>query len=659
MNTIRASLLLLLLSVPTLWAFSQITPKGSGITNYMQAAEEALLSKDYKSALKWYQRTLKVQPDNNVARRNAGICHELLSQYEQALEQYEIVINKDSLFSRALYYQTGVVHYKLNNYRTALNYFNAYKSFQDTALHRFSFTAERELEDEVKYLEKLPQNQRACQVSIDSAQLVNITEVVNMGDEINTKADEYFPYLSNNRQQLYFTRLKSQRDDEDLYLSMQIDGRWQDSEAVKSFNTKKDEGMITLVRDGRTMFFTACKRDGVYGPCDIWQAEMSGMVVRETTALKGFANSEKWESQACTSCDGSTLFFASNRPGGMGGTDIWYSNRLDDGVWSEPVNLGPKINTPMDEEAPFITNDGRTLYFSSTGHLGMGEQDIFVSWLDMQGQWSTPMNLGPPVNSAFRELGLFLSADGKTGFFASNRTEGNGGMDIYTFELSDKLYSDPVTYVELFVMDSILRTPEPATVQFKARGRIPTDSKGRIFLCVGADETLIMDVEKAGFKPYHSEYPIPIWENKEFYRIELRLEPTFSFITPEELEPRDTVISTSLKIIEETYEHEIFFGFDNAKMDIQAMEGLDEFITPLKDKSVKQVDIIGYADDIGKDTYNLKLSENRAKQIALFLMERGVVVDQIYLEGKGELKDDKPKDLNRKVEVKVTIRRIE
>jgi tetratricopeptide (TPR) repeat protein/flagellar motor protein MotB len=634
-------------------------PKGGSTTDFMQAAEEALLAHNYEAAIKWYERALQYQPNNNVARRNAGICHELLGQYEAALQYYESVISSDSRFSRALFYQTGVVHYKLSNYHEALAYFEAFENLQDTALHRFHFAASQEAEEEQEYLRKLPQSVRACQVSIDSAQLVNITEVVNMGTAINTKADEYFPYLSNDRQRLFFTRLKSQDDDEDLHLSLQIDGRWQGSSTVRSFNSKKDEGMITMVRDGRTLFFTACNREGVYGPCDIWQAQIAGTEVSNVAALKGYSNSEKWESQACTSCDGSTLFFASNREGGFGGTDIWYSTRLDDGIWSKPINLGPKINTPEDEEAPFITNDGKTLYFSSTGHLGMGEQDIFVSWLDIKGEWSTPMNLGPPVNSAFRELGLFLSADGKTGFFSSNRTNGQGGMDIYTFELSDKLYSDPVTYVEIFVLDKVLRTPEPATVQFKNRGRIPTDDKGRIFLCVGADETLIMDVEKEGYHPLHAEFPIPIWENKEFYRIELLLRPTFSFLEPEPEEEGDSSVIARPKVVLENYQHTIYFGFDDAKIAPGEIDALDQFVAPIQDQDIERVDIVGYADDIGKATYNIKLSEDRAKQIALFLMERGIVVNQIYLEGKGELKDDSPKDRNRRVEVKIVVRKEE
>ncbi|MBK7872164.1 MAG: PD40 domain-containing protein [Saprospiraceae bacterium] len=145
------------------------------------------------------------------------------------------------------------------------------------------------------------------------------------------------------------------------------------------------------------------------------------------------------------SCDGSTLYFTSDREGGLGGTDIWVSKRNLDGNWSEPENLKFPINTPSYEESPFITNDGQTLYFSSDGHLGLGDQDIFMSRIDNEGNWSTPINLGPPVNSAHRELCFILAADGRTGYFASDRPEGFGGLDIYRVSLSSELYSEAIT----------------------------------------------------------------------------------------------------------------------------------------------------------------------------------------------------------------------
>ncbi|MBK8653061.1 MAG: PD40 domain-containing protein [Haliscomenobacter sp.] len=246
-------------------------------------------------------------------------------------------------------------------------------------------------------------------------------------------------------------------------------------------NSAFNEGMSTLVRNGRHMYFTACNRPEVRGPCDIWEADLEKEEIKRVAALEGNPNTDQWESQAAISCDGSTLFFASNRPEGQGGTDIWTSNKLPGGEWSNPVNLGPQINTPLDEEAPFISNDGTALYFSSTGHLGIGDQDIFVSFKDQHGNWTTPMNLGPKINTPHRELGFYLSADGKTGYFASDRP-GGGGMDIYRVELYEELYSQPITYTEFQVRNS--RTGEPIATRVAFgddRQPLHTDSSGRFF----------------------------------------------------------------------------------------------------------------------------------------------------------------------------------
>ena len=167
--------------------------------------------------------------------------------------------------------------------------------------------------------------------------------------------------------------------------SIKANNIWESSLALdSSFNTTRNEGMVTMTRDNRSLYFTGCSRPEVYGTCDIMRADIDSFRISSSRKLPGYAMSEYWESQASISCDGQLLFFASNRKGGLGGTDIWVSERQEDGSWGDPKNLGRPINTEKDEEAPFITNDGKVLYFSSTGHLGLGEQDIFMSRIGMQ-----------------------------------------------------------------------------------------------------------------------------------------------------------------------------------------------------------------------------------------------------------------------------------
>lgn len=653
--------LCLALLLPLLLSAQESPTAGQLAVLAYQNGEQALLDGKLKAARQEFERALKYKPDMPAARRGLGFVYEQEKQFALAIEQYERVFAADSTFSRTLYYHVGELAYKLGDAAKALGYFAQFEALQDIDSDRFGNNSAIERESELKLLQKLPGSVKACQISLDSSKFVNITEVVNMGPAINTPEDEVFPLLSNDQRLLFFNRSKKGKN-EDLYFA-NIEGEaWMKARSVRNFNTSESEGMCTMVRDGRTIFFTACMREGSLGNCDIWEAKVNGREVLSATPLDGLLNSEHWDSQASISCDGSVMYFASNRPGGLGGTDIWMSTRLDNGTWGSPVNMGPKINTPEDEESPFITNDGKTLYFSSTGHLGMGEQDIFMSWLDERTQaWSVPINLGPPVNSAFRELGFFLSADGRTGYFASERTGGFGGMDIYSFALDEKLYSDPITYVEGYVRDSVLLTPVRTTVKINGRPDVETDEQGRFFLCVEADDVLDLSVQQKTYHHYRNQFSVPDWNNKSFYAIELLLTPTISFVaaaTTAKGLPKDTLATAPpppKPRSEKTFTYSVYFGFDSREIQALQVDGLADFIAPFKNGIVQRVDIIGYADDVGSDPYNLRLSEERAKAIALFLIQHNVVVDQIYLEGKGSQRNSEPKDQNRRVDIKVTI----
>lgn len=650
--------ILLTLSLGLLLANTMVFSQGGKTAAVMagehyQDGEKALLKKNYKQAIRHFSRALKVQPSLVPAHRMLAICYDLTNQFEKAISHYEKIIEEEPFFSRVMYYQLGEAHYKLENYEKALEYFHQFEFLQDLPIVQFKLLGDREKFEESELLERLQRTIRACEVSLDSLEFLNVTEVINLGSGVNSRQDDYFPFLSNDQKHIYFTRRKDERADENLYQSSFIKNKWRKSGPVAGFNTENHEGMSTLIRDGRRIFFTACNREEVNGPCDIWEALVSDdFKVTDSAPLRGLINSDKWDGQASINCDGSILYFASIRKDGIGGSDIYVSERQSDGSWSFPKNLGPKINTKGDEEAPFITDDGKTLYFSSTGHLGRGEQDIFMSWLnESTGEWSEPINLGPPVNTPFRELGFFLSADGRTGYFASDRPKGHGQMDIYKFELAKQLHSEPITFVEGHVKDSVIHIPIQTTVKVNGRPDIQTDENGRFFICMGADEVLDLEVDQKRYKPYHNQFPIPVWENKHFYGIELLLQPTLSFIALAD-QKRSEFTAKKAKARQE-YTHTVFFDFDKATLEPDEISKLDEFVSPLKVKNVQRVEIIGFADDVGADVYNLKLSEERAKQIALFLIDNNLVVDQIYLEGKGEIADDKPKEKNRKVEVKV------
>lgn len=626
-----------------------------------QKAEQALLLRDFDKSLKLFKKVLRKYPDFAPALRGIGGSYELLNEYELAAEYYDKALEVNPRFSRALYFECANAHFRSGNYFMALELFQEFDTLRQTDIKAFSYNGMAERMAEEKYYKIVNRNIRACNIAMDSIQFLNVASVQNLGDQINTKGDEYFPFVSNDQKLIFYTGRKNDKSDENLFFSTAPFGVWRIGQQVNnSFNTGFNEGMTTLIRDGRKMIFTACGRTEILGTCDLWQAEVRGEKILDPSPVIGYTNSPSWESQAAISCDGSLLYFASNRDDGEGGADIWVCERLPDGRWAEPRNLGNKINTEGDEEAPFITNDGKVLYFSSTGHLGMGEQDIFFSRKDENGEWGDPVNLGIPVNSSYRELGFFLSADGTTGYFASNRKGGRGGMDIYSFLLSDKLQSDNITFVEGFVKDSILNVPVPnATVYFKNRTAIQTDEDGRFFLCIPAKDTLNILVAEKDYHRFRKEFIIPKWDNKVFHEINILLDPLFRLpVYSGELDTADPEPTTTSTFgFSEEIKHNLFFGFDDASLTPDLKEELLNFLqNTFSGNPVSSVEIIGYADDIGSDSYNLILSEKRAKAVGVFLKENGIRVDKIYIEGRGEQKGGgKPKWQDRRVEVVVRI----
>ena len=275
----------------------------------------------------------------------------------------------------------------------------------------------------------------------------------------STKADEYLPYLTCDGEELYFLRqvparraksfYESQLDEKvlRLYCSVRKDTAYTYGEMLPSpFNEQGDEGGVTLTADNRTLYYSVLRHDGGYDNCDIYCCHRKNGIWQTLENVGRNINGERtWESQPSITPDGQYLYFASNRPGGQGGTDIWMCRRLPNGDWSRAENLGPAVNTPGNEKCPFIHADGKTLYFASNGWQGFGGYDMF--FIDLTDTYlQRPTNMGLPVNSENDDICIGVTADGKRGYFANRPKadeDGNlpdlgagvGGTDIYTFEL--------------------------------------------------------------------------------------------------------------------------------------------------------------------------------------------------------------------------------
>jgi outer membrane protein OmpA-like peptidoglycan-associated protein len=662
----RIILFLFVICVSTL---SQAQPdkRIKAINEQFRSGEQLLLEKKYRPALKAFQKVLKENPDHTASYRASGTCYELLGDYPSALSSYFNVLSRDPYFSRIVYYEIGRTYYRLGEYHSALDYFSQFAGLQNLGNENFGLGIEREQAKELEYLQELGESMLACQISVDSIQYLNVGAIVNLGDQINTEADEYFPYVSLGDELLFFTRRKNAKTDENLFISTAKDSIWGSGQAENGFNSRFNEGMTTLIRNGRKMYFTACERDEIMGMCDIWEAKVDGKRIQKMKTVDGYLNSEFWESQASVSCDGTTLYFASNRDGGMGGTDIWMSEKEPDGRWSEPTNMGPNINTARDEEAPFITTDGKTLYFSSTGHFGMGEGDIYFSKMQRNKRWTKARNLGAPVNSAARELGFFLSSNGKTGYFASNREGGEGGMDIYKFDLPNQLMATPITYVEGYVKGKMDNLPiRPATVRIQGRDPVEVDERGRFFICFPANETLSVEADATGYRTYYGDFEIPYWENKELYTIDLLMDFNMAAFTSNE-RPIDSLATGASNVSRPRKEEVIlsrittlslYYDTNQKNLNLESKGRLENFLQLLDRENITRLEIIGFADYVGSDADNMKLSEDRARIVSEFIQKRNIAVNKFFLQAKGEVDDGQTVEQNRRVDIIVHTRMV-
>ena len=272
----------------------------------------------------------------------------------------------------------------------------------------------------------------------------------NIGENINSEMAEYLPFISADGKQFVITRkVKGEMDlQEDFFYSQKDEeNNWQKVKSMNSINTPFNEGAISISSDGRFLVFTACNREDSKGSCDLYLQ----LSEKEKAFNMESVNSKNWDTQGCFSPDGKYLYFVSNRMGGFGGKDIWISEISENG-FGRPFNAGSTINTQYNEMSPFLHADNLTLYFASDGHIGLGDFDLFVSRrIDVEQKWSMPENMGYPINTHKVENSLIVATDGKTAYYASDKS-GYGLEDIFWFDLPKEKQATKISDLELEII---------------------------------------------------------------------------------------------------------------------------------------------------------------------------------------------------------------
>ena len=456
---------------------------------------------------------------------------------------------------------------------------------------------------------------------------------VNLGDNINTKYDEYWPSLSADEEMMAFTRLIPKNENspnvyknrqEDLFYSMYKDNSWQKSISFgPPLNTMDNEGAQFLTSDGKTMFFTACNRSDGLGKCDIYISEKLGNGWSVPVNLGEPVNSGYSEKQPSLSSDGKSLYFSSNRPGGKGNYDIWVSVLDENGKWTNPVNLGDSINTPEDEQSPFIHPDNQTLYFSSNGWPGMGGHDLYFSRrLGITG-WSKPVNLGYPINTFADEVGIVVNARGDHAYFSSNRIP-EKGRDIFEFDLYPEARPLLVSYLKGKVFNAENRTPLDAKFELidlkssqLVNQAIASKYTGEFLVCIPTDKDYDLNVSKTGFLFYSENFTLSgVNDKSKPYIMDIPLQP--------------------IKAGNKTILKNIFFETNSYELKPESAIELNKLAYFIVNNPTLKIEISGHTDNIGTENFNRKLSENRAKTVVGYLISKGIPTDRLLSKGYGK-----------------------
>lgn len=474
---------------------------------------------------------------------------------------------------------------------------------------------------------------------------------VRLSGVINSVDDEYFPSLSVDGSLLVFTRQKRIQEpgsgsfNEDLYFSAGMDSAFSTAIPFPSpINSAGNEGTQSLRQDGRIMFLTACNRPDTKGGCDIYYCIKIGDNWSDPINAGYPVNSRYWESTPFLSSDGQKLFFASNRPGGIGGMDLWYSTLNPDKSWASPVNIGPPVNTPLDELAPFLDTEGSSLFFSSDGHPGLGGLDLFISSLMPNANWSLPRNMGRSINTSHDEFGLTINSTKKTGLFSSNRDAGSG-RDIYQVDLKDFLPQASILTLKGKVLDRTTGLPVGAFIEVMPHGdsicsRVESDPvTGEFLLGIpGRSDYRLLTTSK-GYLPY-SVFLVPDTNRLS----ETVLHDIF-------LEPLQKGAAIVLQ--------NIFFELNSARLLPESEPDLKELLLLFKQYPALVIELSGHTDNTGSQTFNLELSRKRAESVKSYLTERGINAEQIFTVGYGQSKplatntDEAGRQLNRRTEMKI------
>ena len=593
-----------------IFSFTMINPLHAQDENaarkLMDKASAAFQAENYEQCIQLLQSS--IQKDTNFTDPYITLfqVYSKLKQIQKAIDIFEKAIVKDSAncIPYILKYATALT--TLGEYEKALNILNAY----ETKAPPYQLQNIKDLITICQFA-----NLHPADASV---------KVTNVGDSINTTDAEYFPTVTVQDSLLLFMRRDSYKREDFLFSTFTANGFTAAKPLSDTLNFANKKGAPSLSSDLNSLYYAAEYNDIGYGRYDIYKVSKIDSGWSAPLNLGRNINSDFWESAPSISPDGQALFFSSNKPGGMGGIDIYVSYKNKNGVWSKAFNLGPNINTTGDDQTPFIHADNRTLYFASNGWPGYGGTDLFVSYKKVDGKWSKPTNLGYPINTFDNEGSIAIASNGIEGYIASDRIDSRGGLDIYKVVLPENVRANRTYYFNGFITDAITHKAIPGLVRLADPKdstkfmMVNVDSSGSFVLSIPEFDSLGIQVNS----PQH-EYASSLISKENV----VQLDGTTQYFN---LNPIQNKFTKDFK--------NVFFEVNAAQLTRASFVELDALINYLESSANATILIEGHTDNTGTDMANINLSEKRANAIAQYLISKGIVKERIATKGFGASK---------------------
>lgn|GEM_PF-769482 len=616
--------------------------KTQNVLGDIKLAQEYIGNGRYLLAKAELNSALRKQKKKSVVFRLLGMVETELQNWDEAISHYENSFELNPKLSRAAYFECAELYFKKGRFEEAYDLFNLYDGMFGTPY----VNSGSEDAIETQYNDLLYRRLMSCTKAQEAVKSPVCSPLTLLSKKINTPSDEYMPSLHSYGNVMIFTRESKPEDkkaDENIFITTLEEGKWSEPKKIKgNLNTSLNEGMAKFTYDGQQIYYTGCGR-GSNGGCDLFTASINEFKALDSVKVRGYVNlPHTWDSQPSITCDQQAIFFSSTREGSTGGSDIWVSYWKND-AWTPPENLGNNINTKYDEQAPFISADGTTLYFTSNGLDGLGDGDIYKSTIGPNG-WSKPVNLGYPINTQFKEIGFSITPDGKTGFVSSNRFDGNGGLDIYKIDMPESIRPDPTALVHGKITDYNTGAPIPAqvlAVHEEVRYKMFTRPDGTFFMCLPKAPTYAFIVDEPGYEQYIEAVFVGDNPDKPIVEVAIKLQADGIALDDPDIKPsleiekvNKGVVSQQRKIYGQS---QLFFMSGESAITTRGKVALNDLVGAYSRDGGYTITIVGYADDIGSAASNKVLSEKRADNVADYLTFIGVKAAEINIEAIGEV----------------------